>query len=333
MVWNYLSPNLMSNIWWMGTLYIVYIIFIILEIIALLSERMRNAATLGLVGAFFGIIATSNLGGVFATLTARPYWHGPFIPIFLILSAFVSGSAVALFFTYVSYRLRGMDFDEKITNSLSAVAKLLTLFLFALLFFYWWKMITGVFNFPLGAHESTMALLFGPLSFNFWVFEIFLGVALPISLLLSTKLRNVKAMFWASVSCLVGLFVMRYDMVVIDQLTPVWQSIGVKGYETYATYFPSPTEMVIVGTGFGFCMLFYLVAERFLILDEVHEEPTEELTEEEARVLTLAEEVRAKRKGKIEGPWQLEARMKPREPKTVRLDRAREILNESDEKE
>ena len=74
------------------------------------------------------------------------------------------------------------------------------------------------------------------------------------------------------------------------------------------------------------CMLLYLLAERFIDLDEVHEEDLKDRAEEEAKVLALAEEAKAKRKGQIEGPWQLDAKMRPYEPKTLQLDKAKEIL-------
>jgi molybdopterin-containing oxidoreductase family membrane subunit len=332
MVWNFITPNLRSNIWWMGTLYILYIIFMSLEFISLLLEKIKYAATLGFLGALFGISAHSNLGGIFATLTARPYWHGPFIPVYFILSAFVSGGAIALFFTYVSYKLRGKELDQRVKNSLVAVAKLQIVFLATLLFFYGWEMIIGLFGSPHGKYESTMALIAGPLRFNFWFFEMFLGIFLPLGILLLTRLKNIRAMFWASVSCIVGIFFMRYDLVVVDQLTPVWHSIGAVLYETYAPYIPSMTEIGIVGGGFGFCMLLYLLAERFLDLDEVTHEEIEELAEEEQRVLVRAEEEKAKEREQIKGPWQLNPRMKPYESRRFRLDRAKEALEKNKEK-
>jgi Ni/Fe-hydrogenase subunit HybB-like protein len=200
--------------------------------------------------------------------------------------------------------------------------------LFILLFFYWWEMIIGFFGWPHGKYESTMVLISGPLKINFWFFEIFLGIVLPILILGFTNAQNLKAMFWASVSCLVGLFFMRYDLVVVDQLVPVWHSVGAKAYETYATYVPSIVEIAVVGGGFGFCMLLYLFAERFIDLDGAHDEDTKDVerAEEEAKVLALAEEAKTKRKEQIEGPWQLDAKMRPYEPKTLKLDRAKEIL-------
>jgi molybdopterin-containing oxidoreductase family membrane subunit len=332
MVWNYITPNLSSNIWWMGTLYILYIIFMLLEFIALLLRNIKYAAIFGFCGAVFGVTAHSNLGGVFATLTARPYWHGPFIPIYFIASAFVSGAAVTIFFTYISYKLRKKAFDERIEKALVAVARLFGVLLFILLFFYVWEMIIGFFGSPHGKYESTMVLISGPLSFNFWFFEIFLGILLPILILGFSNAQNIKAMFWASVSCLVGIFFMRYDLVVVDQLVPVWHSIGALGYETYARYVPSIGEITIVFGGFGFCMLLYLLAERFLDLDGVTDEEIEELAEEEQRVLVRAEEEKAKERERIKGPWQLNPRMKPYESRRFRLDKAKEALEKNKEK-
>ena len=151
----------------------MYIIFMLLEFGSLLLRNIKFAAIFGFCGAVFGVTAHSNLGGVFATLIARPYWHGPIIPIYFIASAFVSGAAVTIFFTYISYKLRRKTIGQSVERSMIAVARLFGVLLFILLFFYWWEMVIGFFGWPHGKYESTMVLISGPLKVNFWFFEIF----------------------------------------------------------------------------------------------------------------------------------------------------------------
>ena len=76
MIYNILSPNLTSNIWWMGTLYAMAVGFMLVEFFLILTGRLGWAVTLGVLGALAEVMANTNLGAVFATLSAQPFWHG-----------------------------------------------------------------------------------------------------------------------------------------------------------------------------------------------------------------------------------------------------------------
>ena len=53
-IYLFASPNFSSNIWWMGTLYMLYMIFMAIEFVLLLRESHR-------VAAFFGFLTASSL--------------------------------------------------------------------------------------------------------------------------------------------------------------------------------------------------------------------------------------------------------------------------------
>lgn len=334
MVWNYITPNLRSNIWWMSTFYCMYIFFMALEFLSLMVRKTKYGIVLGALGATFGLAAHSNLGGVFATLTSRPWWHSSVVPIYFITSAFVCGAALTILFTFIAYKLRKKEITGKINEGMFAAGKFLFWSLVALMFFYAWEVIVGIFCTPHEKYEVTMALLAGPLRYNFWIFEIGLGIMVPLFTTLFmvyvSKRRSVVPLFVAALSCMTGVFIMRYDFVVATQLVPSWHSIGAVGYEHYATYFPSLHELAIVAGGFGFCMLFYLAVERFLGLDWFSDEELAEISKVEDEVIASAEEIVAERKAKIQGPWQLEAVVKADEPRRFKLDKARRILEEAE---
>jgi len=91
MIYNVLTPGLTSAIWWMGTLYGLYLTFMIIEFMFLLKNDMKSAKTFGLIGLLVGLAAHSNLGSVFGFLNARPISNGVFYPTYFILTAFITG--------------------------------------------------------------------------------------------------------------------------------------------------------------------------------------------------------------------------------------------------
>ncbi len=117
-----------------------------------------------------------------------------------------------------------------------------------------------------------MAMISGPLAVNFWFFEILLGMLIPFFIILATKGRSIKAAFIASCSAVIGIFFMRYDLVVAGQLFPMREATAgsrVQGVvEGLAVYSPSASEITIVVGAIVLCAGLYLAAERFLNLTE-----------------------------------------------------------------
>ncbi len=271
-LYNVISPNLQSAIWWMGTLYGVYLVFIIIEFYFLMTHNHKGAFWAGLGGFLAGISAHSNLGAVFGLLEARPFWHGPFLPIYFILSAMASGSALVILIFSVAYG--GVDrLPEKAKEAVKGITKLFGLLLGILIFFEIWKLITSIYGAPPEKFEATMALMFGPLKVSFWLFEIFLGMLLPFLIIIFTKASNLKAAYYASISAMVGIFFMRYNLVVAGQVVPMREpapGAGIQGAtaDGLVHYFPSFSEIAVVVGAIAICIGLYLAAERFLNLSE-----------------------------------------------------------------
>jgi molybdopterin-containing oxidoreductase family membrane subunit len=61
-IYNVISPNFTSNIWWMGTLYGAYMFFMAVELTFLVINKPRIATMVGFMGVVAGIAAHSNLG-------------------------------------------------------------------------------------------------------------------------------------------------------------------------------------------------------------------------------------------------------------------------------
>ncbi len=261
-IYNIISPNLTSNIWWMGTLYGAYLFFMLIEFAMLLKGLHKQAAFIGLLGLLSGAAAHSNLGAVFGLLGAREFWHGPYMPIYFITSAAMSGCAAVLFFTYLAYKANGWKMNEELKRSLSATGKLGLLLIAIIMFFTTWKVLAGIAGHPPGKYEAMMALLKGPYALNFWIGEIAMGMVLPFAIIWAVRANNVHAMFIAGTLSIIGIFFMRYDLVLVGQIVPVYAEYNLVDFPKYLQYVPSLHEIMITAGGFGLCIMLFLMGEK-----------------------------------------------------------------------
>lgn len=268
MIYVLLTPNFSSAIFWMGALYGLYMVLLIGEFWYLNKEEYARARVWGMAGFLSAIVAHSNLGAVFGLLHARPFWEGPYLPIYFILSALLSGTAILIVMYYLKER------NGEPSPIVPALAKLMTLFVCITIFFTSWKIISGLYGHPHGKYQALQALFSGPLSVSFWSFEVGLGMAAPLVLLLMFRSR--KSAFWASVMALTGIFFMRYNLVIAGQIVPLDVLDMAAPVGKYLSYSPTWSELAIVAGGFGLTGFVYLLGERKLNLEspvDTHDSP------------------------------------------------------------
>ena len=268
-IYNIISPNFTSNIWWMGTLYGLAVGLMLVEFWFILTRQYKAAIFLGVLGALAEVAANTCLGGVFATLPSRPFWYGGQLPMYFLACAFLSGSAAAVLFTHLSAVIRRRQLDADTFAGVQGAGKIMLLMLILISVATFWKMA----SFFVGGTEygrlAGAALYNGPLSTYFWVFEIGIGLAAPILLLVFTRVNNVPAMSLAALMALVGMFVSRLDMVVAGQIVPQFTGLEKEllVYPTeaikYFPYVPSGFEWIVAFGGIGLCGMGFFLGERF----------------------------------------------------------------------
>lgn len=265
MIYNVASPGLTSAIWWMGTLYGLYLTFMIIEFVFLLKHDMGKAKMFGLIGLLVGLAAHSNLGSVFGFLNARPISNGVFYPTYFILTAFITGVFIAFILMGFRYKL---NFPEKVKTMLTGLAKIQALLISILIFFVTWKMLTDIYGGMPSRSEVAIHILG---SWTFWA-EVILAMVIPLALILKDMGKSHVALFWASLSGMVGVFFMRYNLVHDTQLKPL-QMLKKSEYQLapeWIHYFPSATEIMISLGGLGLCIAMYYVGTKLFNLDEGH---------------------------------------------------------------
>lgn len=290
-IYNIISPNLSSNIWWMGTLYGAYLFFMTVEFIFLQIDKHRLATYAGFLGVVSGIAAHSNLGAVFGMLHGREFWYGPYMPIYFIASAMMSGCATILFFSYLANKVNNEKLDKLSARALEVTSKVGILTICIIMFFTTWKIITGFVGAE-GKREALMALLAGEYAFNFWALEVAVGMVLPLILYILSRGKNMKMIFAGSALMIFGIFFMRYDLVVVGQIVPVHYELGVAEYETLLTYFPSIHEILVVLGGMGIVGTSFLLGEKIFNAHKVEEHEHEHSLHIETLETTKTETVK-----------------------------------------
>ncbi len=260
-IYNVISPNLTSNIWWMGTLYGAYMMFMAVEFYLLVTGKYRIAMIAGFLGVVSGVAAHSNLGAVFGMLDGREFWYGPFMPIYFIASAMMSGAAAIILFTWLGSKVTGNELDPPMRRALELTTQVGVLLITIILFFTIWKFIIGY----AGGDAKKMALdslIKGPYAFNFWVLELGSGMIIPLLLFIKSRGRQLGMMATASAMMMFGIFFMRYDLVIVGQVVPVQYELNVTEYSHLLSYTPSVHEIMVVLGGIGLAGLIFLLGEK-----------------------------------------------------------------------
>ena len=295
MVFNALTPNFYSAMWWMGTLYTFYIVFISVEYWLLARDELiersdqadgvertifsylalkrlddsrlgavlkdhRLLQAVGAAALVSGLSAHNTLGALFGHIEARPLWYGTYYPVYFLLSASFCGFAWLLAVSIGTYKLKREEIPGEYMSLIFEMAQVLALLLSVGLLFTVYKMGFGLFT-PIKV-KPIMLFLKGPFSFAFWVFEIGIGTVLPIPILLyAASKRKVTGVLVASVMVLVGVYVMRYDFIVAAQVYPVIE-------EGLPSYLPAFMEVLFIGGVLGALFLTYTLGAIFLPLKE-----------------------------------------------------------------
>lgn len=268
-IYNITSPNPTSNIWWMGTLYGLAVGMMIVEFYLILSKQYKLAVVLGVLGALAEVAANTNLGAVFATLSGRPFWYGSQLPIYFLGNAFMAGSAAAIIFTYAASIMRQNKMAQAEFEGVQCAGKVLSLMLLLITVATAWS---GISYYVGGTEEGRLAadaLYTGVLSTNFWLFEVTIGLVLPLVLLLISRLQSIVAMSAAALMTIVGLFFRTYDIVVAGQIIPRFTGFNLPATWSYT---PSASEFMLVMAGIGIVGMTFILGERFFGKAYAHSE-------------------------------------------------------------
>ena len=256
-----------SPIWWMSVLYALELPIIIIEVLLLLANKEKLTFIASIIGFIVGISAYSNMGFVFSANISRPLWHGPFVPLFFILSAIGLGAASGIIILFTN---RNSLSEEKYSEALKTLSKTLFIIVLIMIFAKVWRTVTLLYGREPMTYEAVKEWIWGSLAFNFWFFEVFIGLVVPFILLLVSRFRSTFASIISSICAIVGIFFMRYDSIVAGQIVPV-TDIYLPEKEI-VHYCPSFAEITLFISAVGVLGLIYILGTRILQLEEENHE-------------------------------------------------------------
>ena len=188
---------------WFLNIFFVFSLLYAYSLVKGESEKSKKFAYLGLP---FSILVGTYTGILLAQAPGRALWHSPLIPVLFMIGGLISGIALVIL---VSAGAQDNDLLAKLGRCL---AKLVILEVALIL-----VELIVLLNGGIEASSIAKILLIGEYSFLFWIVEIILGAAVPVFILLRGKI-TVKAQAIASMLVLIGIYTMRYIVVIGGQV-------------------------------------------------------------------------------------------------------------------
>lgn len=255
----YANFQIASPIWWMSTFYVFETPLLALELYLLIKNNEKATFWAGIVGFVLGLLAFSTLSMVFAVNEARPIWHTAGFSISFVLGAMVCGLSFLMMFM----RFRIKQIQDK---TVFAISNALVLFLVGISFVHLYTAVISLYGTGGYLAKNVAVLYNGPMSFNYYVMEILVGIIIPLALIIKGKFKNATLSAIAAIFIVVGAFFGRFDSVVSGQLVRV-ESEFIPNL-ALASYIPSMAEISIFVSGFGLMMLIFELGNIFFKLDD-----------------------------------------------------------------
>jgi formate-dependent nitrite reductase membrane component NrfD len=187
---------------------VIYMYFLF---IAKDDDMARLVAKIGIIIA----VALASYTGLLISLgKGRPMWHSAVMPPLFLVSSCISGIAIVT----LTANLLGKysPKDDVIQRMSKILVGLILVDIFLLNDMY--VLYIGIAE----AKEVAMLILVGKYAFLFWGIELLLGSVLPVVLLWNKSLSATRGgQIIAGVCSLIGVFTMRYIIIIVGQYFPL----------------------------------------------------------------------------------------------------------------
>jgi len=271
MIYIMLSPNLASPIWWMGAIYSLELVILIVKFWKMHTGDWRSgfSKALGVASFLCALVAPLMIGSVFGITESRVTYFGPVMPIYCLLMAILSGLALFMLYSMIYHKVTGEQlsgaqatvYDDlgNIFMYVTGTVVLFTLLKFAI------ESSTTIPEF-LVYHRFEHA-------FGAWrVFhtEVILGLFLPFILMFISSVRSATGgKILTSALIFAGTLAMQMEILLAGQSRPVGPKA--EQYPEFISYFPSIWEWLVFIFALAVMLLLYTLGERYLKLAEAPE--------------------------------------------------------------
>ncbi len=211
--------NWSSPITWGSFLLVLYPVNCIIYGYYMFKGNLKLTRLFGFIGIPLAISVHGYTGFILAFGKARALWNTALMPILFLASAIVSGIALMILVCIIA----GRFFSKEKTINMDLIFSLGKLLAWLIVFDLF---LVGCDLLVLSiAHSDAQAafhlLLGGNFSFLFMVVENLLGKIIPFVLLIVPRFRNLVTVTIASILVVVGIFFMRYVVVLAGEFIPL----------------------------------------------------------------------------------------------------------------
>lgn len=211
--------NFESPITWGSFLLILYPIDCIIYGYFMFKEQKKLTRIFGLIGIPLAISVHGYTGFILAFGKARALWNTALMPILFLVSAIVSGIALMILVCIVKDRF--FSKEKKIDYPLlENLGKMLSWVIVFDLFLVGCDVLVLLISHS-DAQAAVHLLLAGKFFSLFLIVENLLGKIVPFVLLAVPRFRNLATMIIASLLVVIGIFFMRYVVVVGGEFIPL----------------------------------------------------------------------------------------------------------------
>ena len=258
-VYYLFSPNFASPLWWLGLLYTIYLIVLVLSF-----RKMHSAEPSKGLGIFTLIIAIATstvLGWLFGLPDARPAFSANFLAMYFPLTGFGSALAAVLLFSLAYHHFAQVPLSDGDKNLYDDLSKLFGVVMaFTLVFFIWRTIVGGV-----SATAVEFAGFRHMLGSGWYHMALWIGLVIPILLIAMPTVRNAT---WGKITSaamfLVGMFAGRLEMVLSGLVMPTGPKA--EGQPPFVSYWPTIWEVFVFVAALAALLLVYTLGERYLKL-------------------------------------------------------------------
>jgi Ni/Fe-hydrogenase subunit HybB-like protein len=260
--WGYHSV-MFELFWCIGGYTVVQLV----EFLYIYEERVRVPAALRrtltriygpllIVGALLPVFHQSALCSLYVIAKGRmdPLWWSQLLPLFAILTSFYVGPAVVVVENHLSARIYGRRVDRRVLGEMVSISAVVMAVYLALRVgdLVVRGALGGLFD---GSFEGNVALV-----------ELTFGVALPMAMFASRRVRSTSAgLLWASGLAIAGVALNRFNIVIVAMADAT-------GAGMYVPYWME--AVFVLGLGAAVALAYLFLVENFPILPIPDDEPS-----------------------------------------------------------
>jgi len=263
MVYIIFSPNFSSPIWWMGAIYSLELVVLVVKFWTMHSGDWHSGFSkfLGVASFALALVAPLMIGSIFGLTESRVTYFGPVMSIYCLLMAVLSGTALFVLYNAIVGRVTNNGIAAQLHDEFALV---LTYAAGAVVVFTLLKFaIESATVVPAFLSYRKFAHAFGTMG-GFHI-EVILGLFVPFVLLAIPAVRKAAGgKIVATALLLAGTLAMHMEILLAGQSRPVGPKA--EQFPEFVSYFPSIWEWLVFVFALAVMLLLYTLGEKYLKL-------------------------------------------------------------------